>query len=84
MVKIISRRFNVEQTEALVETMLTEQGERRRVRRPTRGVLRDIRVFYNSVDRAVELVRRCGVAVETQRREEDEAVCLVIRIPKAQ
>ncbi len=84
LAKITARRANVEQTEALVEQLLAEKGERRRVRRPTRGVIRDIRVFYNSVDRAVELVRRCGVAVETRREEEDGAVCLVIRIPKAQ
>ena len=84
MTKITTRRFNVEQTEAFVDTLLSEQGDRRRVRRPTRGVIRDIRVFYNSVDRAVELVRRCGVAVETHREEEEEAIRLVIRIPKAQ
>ena len=84
LTRIVDRHANVEQTESLIDRMLSERGEvKKRARPAARGAIRDIRVFYNSVDRAVELVRRCGVAVETKREEEADATCLVIRIPKA-
>jgi ParB family chromosome partitioning protein len=81
--RISSRRLNVEGTEKLIEEMLTAAPQRKPRRRgKQRGALRDVRVFYNSVDRAVEMVRRLGVSVETRREEEETATVLIIRVPK--
>ena len=82
--KIIARHANVETAERMVEDILLKVGTPKKPQRArTKGVLRDVKVFYNSLDRAVELVRRCGVKVETEKREEADAVCLLIRIPKS-
>ena len=82
--KIISRRLNVEATEKLIEGLLSDTEAPTKPRRArARGILRDVKVFYNSLDRAVEMVRRCGVKVETERREEESETCLIIRIPKS-
>ena len=35
------------------------------------------------MDRAVEEIRRFGVAVTTRRREEDDCISYTIRIPKS-
>ena len=82
--KIISRHANVEVAERLVEEMLKGQGiAKRPTRGYARGMLRDVRVFYNSVDRAVEMVRRCGVDVQTEREESEGETRLIIRIPRS-
>ncbi|MBE6655935.1 MAG: ParB/RepB/Spo0J family partition protein [Ruminococcaceae bacterium] len=82
--KIIARHANVETAERMIEEILSK-GEipRKTQRTRAKGVLRDVKVFYNSVDRAVEMVRRCGVRVQTEKREEAGATCLIIRIPKS-
>lgn len=82
--RVITRRYNVEATERMVEEMLSgEEKQRRRPRTRVHGALRDVRVFYNSVERAVETMRRCGIGVETKREEEETATLLIIRIPKS-
>lgn len=82
--KIIARHANVETAEKMVEELLALEGTPPKPRRArARGMLRDVKVFYNSLDRAVELVRRCGVKVETEKREEESATFLIIRIPKS-
>ena len=81
--EIERKHLNVAATEKLVEQMLSEGGERKkRKKSKMRGVLRDIRLFYNSVDRAVAMVRRCGVRVESTREEAEGEIRLVICIPK--
>lgn len=82
--KIVARRANVEATERMVEAALSEANTERKPQKPRfRGMLRDVKVFYNSVERAVEMVRKCGVKVETRKEEEEEASTLIIRIPKS-
>ena len=81
--KIIARHANVETAERMIEALLAETGrEKHRRKTRMRGAIRDVRVFYNSVDRAVEMVRRCGIKVETKTEEEADATTLTIRIPK--
>lgn len=82
--KIVLRHANVETAEKIVEEMLTGRKETKKpARGRARGVIRDVRVFYNSVDRAVEMVRRCGVAVKTEREESEGETRLIIRIPRS-
>lgn len=82
--KMIARHLNVAAAEALVENMLAKCNEQQKKRgRPAfRGAMRDLRLFYNSVDRAVEMVRRCGVQIESKKEEREEEICLIISIPK--
>ena len=68
----------------------TRQGEEylrqlmhRQQHPPYRGLLRDYRILFTTVDRAVEEIRRFGVAVTTRRREEDDCISYTIRIPKS-
>ena len=45
-------------------------------------VMKDLRVFYNTLSRSVELMRQGGIAADVRREETDEAVTLTISIPK--
>ncbi len=82
--RIEKGKLNVAATEKLIEEMLAaaEGKKEKRPRARMRGALRDIRLFYNSVDRAMAMVRRCGVKVESRREEEENEIRLIISIPK--
>ena len=81
--RTVSRKMNAVATEQMVEDLLKEKDvPKKRIPTRARGVLRDIRLFYNSVDKAVETARRCGVGVDTKREERKDATLLIIRIPK--
>jgi ParB family chromosome partitioning protein len=47
-----------------------------------RFVIRDVRFFINSVDRAVSSIRGAGFDVECDKAEDEEAIEYLIRIPK--
>ena len=46
------------------------------------GHLRDFRILFSSVDKAVEEIKRCGISVQAQTTEEEDFVCYTIRVPK--
>ena len=70
--------LNVRQGEEYLRQLLHRQQHP-----PYRGLLRDYRILFTTVDRAVEEIRRFGVAVTTRRREEDDCISYTIRIPKS-
>ncbi len=82
--RIEKNSLNVASAEKLVEEMLADSNEKKekRPRAKMRGALRDIRLFYNSVDRAMAMVRRCGVPVESRREEGEREIRLIISISK--
>ena len=45
-------------------------------------VLRDVRLFLNSVDRGLHLMRQAGVDAGWDRQDTDREILLTIRIPK--
>lgn len=75
-------QLNVATTEAYIDRFLTENEDAKRSRSPRKIILKDIRIFYNSIDKAVSLVRQAGIAIESERSEAADAVEVVIRIPK--
>lgn len=70
--------LNVRQGEEYLAQLL-----RRGQHPPYRGLLRDYRILFSTVDRAVEEIRRFGVAVTTHRKEEEDCISYTIRIPKS-
>ena len=45
-------------------------------------IIKDVRLFLNSVDRGLRLIREAGVDAVSGREETDDAILLTIRIPK--
>ena len=74
------------ETQGVVGRLITRavsRAEKKRTRVRIRGGMRDLRLFYNSVDRAVEMVKRCGLMVESHKEEGERETRLIICIPKA-
>ncbi len=79
-----AHRLNVATTEAYIERFLAESSRPAHARPPRRIVLKDIRIFYNSIDKALALIRQAGIGAESEKSEDDDSIRLVIRIPKEQ
>ena len=73
--KIIEKDMTVAAAESYVDELLAEKAKRT-------FVMKDVRLFLNSVSRSFELMRQGGVAADMQRRETDDALILTISIPK--
>ncbi|MBO5653530.1 MAG: hypothetical protein J6S44_04895, partial [Clostridia bacterium] len=82
--RMINGKYNVAAAEKLVEEMLgrAEARQVKKGRGKNKGVLRDLKLFYNSVDRAMEMVRRCGISVKSRKEEAEGETRLIISIPK--
>ncbi|MBQ3135059.1 MAG: ParB/RepB/Spo0J family partition protein [Oscillospiraceae bacterium] len=76
--QITTGHFTVARTEQYVNSLLTAGKPR-----PKRSfVMKDVRLFLNSVTRGLSMIQSAGVDACCQRQETDDAICLTIRIPK--
>lgn len=79
---IVKQQLNVAKTEAYIESYL----EKKRAQEPKRGmrklIVRDVRLFLNSVNHSLELVRGAGIDARSQQEETDSEIVLTIRLPK--
>lgn len=82
---VIRRHMNVAATEEYIDRLVEADKNRQREEsagRTAKLIIKDVRLLYNTIDRAVETVRLSGVNVETVRRECLGTTEIVIRIPK--
>ena len=84
---VIAHPLNVAETEAYVESLLNPPEDKPssavEVSRPRQKlVIRDVRLFFNSIHHAVDVMRQAGIPAETSRRETEDTTEILIRIPK--
>ena len=78
--KIVKLGLNVERTEAMIDDLLGRQHETESFRK--RSVLfRDVRLFTNSINRAVETMQAAGIPAASQKMQFDDYIEYRIRIP---
>ncbi len=77
--KAIGERLSVQQTENLVEKTLSG-GRGGKPRPVVIRLVKDYRVFMNTVNKACDQLRSGGVGVETEQRDRPDGVDIVIRI----
>lgn len=79
---IVRQELNVAKTEAYIDAYL----EKQRNSEPKRGlrklIVRDVRLFLNSVNHSLELVRGAGIQAEAKQEETDNEIVLTIHLPK--
>ena len=76
---IISHRLTVAQTDQYIDSLLAPPPPKKP--KPT-YIIKDVRLFLNTVTRGLELIRSAGVPACCDRQDTDDAICLTIRIPK--
>lgn len=76
---IAEKQLNVAQTEAYIDRLL-QQLQLTPPSRRTAYILKDIRLFLNSMERSVQFLRRSGIDAAMERQDEEGAITLTIRI----
>ena len=76
--RVIAGKLTVSATERLVEDILADAVRRR----PAKPLVRDVRVFFNTVNHALDIMRRGGIPAEGHRRDGEDYIEYVVRIPK--
>lgn len=77
---VIQKGLNVAQTEQLVGESLEKKQPVKRGRRTF--VAKDIRLFINTIDHAVDAMKTAGIEAQAERKETEEYIECVVRIPK--
>ena len=72
--------WTVARTEAYIDTLTQPPAPPKRTM--SGFCLRDMRVFFNSVNHQLDLIRSAGVDAQSQRQETEREIVLTIRIPK--
>ena len=82
--RILGGGLTVAQTEALVNELLHPLPPAPPVRRPRRVfVVKDVRLFLNTVNRGMALMRSAGVDAQCRREDRDGEILLTIHIPRS-
>ena len=75
------RGLNVAQTEQYIDRLTAENRTEPPRRRPT-YIIKDVRLFLNSVDRGLRLMHAAGIPARWNREDTDGEIQLTISIPK--
>ena len=75
------QHLNVAQTEAYIEGLLQEAQATPPPRRPS-YIIKDVRLFLNSIRRSVEIMQQAGVDACVSREEDEETITVTVQIPK--
>lgn len=81
---IIEAGYNVEETERFIDSLLTHSEELSPQAKPTRVfIIKDLRLFLNTVNKAVATMEQAGIHVDTTKEEDEEFIQYTIRVPKS-
>ena len=85
---IVDNGLTVAATDAYIDALLSEpeEAERKDEENPEKRrtfVLKDVRVFLNTLSRSIDLMKQGGIDAGIQREETDDSLILTISIPKA-
>lgn len=81
---IINNNFNVAQTDSYIDSLLKGDSEKSGSSAKGREqyIIKDVRLFYNTIDKAMETMRRAGWRADISREEDDSCINMSIKIYK--
>ena len=79
--EVAEHGWNVAQTEAYVEALLHRVNVEPKTAQP-KYVIKDVRIFLNSIRRQLGIMQRAGVDAAVEREDTDDEIRMTIRIPR--
>lgn len=77
--QVVNQGLTVAQTEALVDSLLSSAPP---ARRKPHFLVKDVRLFLNTITRSLDLMRSAGVDAQCSRQDSEEEITLTIHIPR--
>jgi len=83
--EIIEHNLNVQETEKLVEKALLsyQKKEMQQKREAKVGFTKDLRVFFNTINKAIDSMKQAGVMARAEKTDHDDYIKYSIIIPKS-
>jgi len=75
------QHLNVAQTEEYIEKLIQTAQATPPAKRPS-YIIKDVRLFLNSIRRSVEIMQQAGVDASVSRQEDEESITVTVQIPK--
>lgn len=76
--QMVKQEMNVERAEKYIEAVLEKRpGQKRQI------IIRDVRIFLNSIEKAVALMKKSGAHASMERRQEGDDLIISVRVPAA-
>ncbi len=82
---MIKKEMNVAEAESYVDRLLEQEKKEKAhkmAENKTKLIIKDVKILYNTIERAVETIRLSGIDVCTLKRESAKDTEIVIKIPK--
>ena len=73
------KKLNVEQTERYIEALI---GSNTKKAKKVVKIFKDIRIFVNTVNKAINTMIEAGIPAESNKTETDDYIEFNIKIPK--
>ena len=80
----IDNDMTVAAAEAYIDRLLEARTDEEKAKAKHKFVLKDVRVFLNTVNRGLELMKQGGIDAGIKRQETEDSLILTISIPKNQ
>ena len=77
---IIRKRMNVAQTDQYISAFYEKPKQ---PQKPPLKIFKDVRLFVNTLNHAVDTMRRAGIAADAVKTETDDYIDYHVRIPKS-
>ena len=77
---ILAQHLNVQQTDQFIDRILSEKEDKPKNKK--RIIVKDIRIFMNTISHAVKTMQLSGIQAKTIRNETDDYIECIVRIPK--
>lgn len=78
--KVVKNNLNVEKTEALIEEKIGQHKTRESYRKRSK-VFQNVRIFVNTINKAIETMQAAGIQADVQKVQKEEFVEYRVRIP---
>lgn len=81
--RIVKNNYNVSESEKIIENILAKLSGESSAKKPIKtAVLKDVRIFANTIKKAVSVMRESGIDAVSIQNEGDKFYEYIIKIPK--
>lgn len=74
------QQLNVTQTEQYIAGL---EGEKASKGRKTTWVVRDVRIFANTIQKAIDVMKEAGICAVSSKKEDENSLTYIVTIPKS-
>lgn len=75
---VISKKMNIEQTEQYISNII---NNKKIVKRNIRPIVKDVRIFLNTINNAINLMNESGINAVSEKKESEDYIEYVVKIP---